>query len=62
MSETSPIVLNSPTDDILEGSCGVTIPNTFVKIVDVSTGESVGPNTRGELCCKGPQVMIKLLC
>jgi long-subunit acyl-CoA synthetase (AMP-forming) len=56
MSETSPIVLLTPTDDVVEGSCGVTVPNSIVKVVDVTTGEALGPNQRGELCVKGPQV------
>lgn len=44
-------------DDVVEGSCGVVLPNTTIKIVDVATGQSVGPNQTGELCVKGPQVM-----
>lgn len=28
-----------------------------VKVVDIETGRSLGPNERGELCFKGPQVM-----
>ena len=29
----------------------------FPQIIDTSTGQSLGPNQRGELCVKGPQVM-----
>jgi acyl-CoA synthetase (AMP-forming)/AMP-acid ligase II len=56
MSETSPIGLIAPLNDTIEGSCGVNVPNTQIKIVDVSTGEALGPNQRGEVCLKGPQV------
>ena len=56
MSETSPIGLIAPLNDTKEGSCGVTVPNTELKIVDVNTGEALGPNQRGEICLKGPQV------
>jgi len=42
--------------DPLIGSCGVPVPNTLTKIVDVETGKAVGRNLRGELHIKGPQV------
>ena len=58
MSETSPIGLISPTDDTIEGSCGLTVPNTFLKIADVNSGEALGANQRGEIWLKGPQVNI----
>ena len=56
MSETSPIGLIAPMHDCVEGSCGVNVPNTQLKIVDITTGEALGPNNRGEICLKGPQV------
>ena len=56
MSETSPIGLIAPMHDCLEGSCGVNVPNTLLKVADVKTGEPLGPNQRGEICLKGPQV------
>jgi len=28
-----------------------------IKVVDLETGRNVGPNQRGELCFKGPQIM-----
>jgi len=39
------------------GSCGVLMPNTEAKVVDLETGKSLGPNKTGEICFKGPQVM-----
>ncbi len=41
----------------LKGSCGVLLPNTKAKIVDISSGESLGPGKHGELCIQGPQVV-----
>lgn len=57
MSETSPIGLLQPFDQIVEGSCGVVVPNTECKIVDISTGENLPPQKTGELCIRGPQIM-----
>lgn len=57
MSETSPLGLLLPLDDIVEGSCGVVVPNTQCKVVDVSSGKNLPPNKTGELCLRGPQVM-----
>ncbi len=63
MSETSPIGLLSPMHDCVEGSCGLNVPNTQLKIVDIKTGETLGPNLPGEICLKGPQVNSwKLFC
>ena len=56
MTETSPIVTFAPKEDLKIGSCGVLLPNTQAKIVDLESGEPLGPNQRGELCVKGPQV------
>ena len=44
-------------------SCGKLIPNTEAKIIDLKTGEALGPNQTGELCIRGPQVrkILKLL-
>ena len=56
MTETSPIVTFAPKEDLKIGSCGVLLPNTQAKIVDLESGEPLGPNLRGELCVKGPQV------
>ena len=56
MTETSPIVTLAPKEDLKIGSCGVLLPNTEAKIVDLESGEPLGPNLRGELCVKGPQV------
>lgn len=56
MSETGPLVHLTPLSDEKNGSCGQLVPNTEAKIVDVNSGETLGPNQRGELCVRGPQV------
>ncbi|KAH8020093.1 hypothetical protein HPB51_024455 [Rhipicephalus microplus] len=38
-------------------SIGAPFPMTEIKIVDIDTKESVGPNEDGEICARGPQVM-----
>ncbi|XP_071876897.1 uncharacterized protein [Bombus fervidus] len=38
--------------DTTSGSCGVVAPNCEIKIIDVQTGEALGPNEHGELCAK----------
>jgi acyl-CoA synthetase (AMP-forming)/AMP-acid ligase II len=59
MTETSPVTHSSPVDrsQVKFGSVGVTAPNTECKIVDLETGELLGPNKEGEVCVRGPQVM-----
>ncbi len=39
------------------GSVGVPVPNTEVKVVDIESGNELGPNERGELWIRGPQIM-----
>src|ERR1700752_4856757 len=59
MTETSPVTHSSPAPpkQIKFGSVGVPAPNTECKIVDLETGEALGPNQKGEICVRGPQVM-----
>jgi acyl-CoA synthetase (AMP-forming)/AMP-acid ligase II len=40
----------------IEGSVGPLVPNTEAKIVDLVSGESLGPNSPGELWVRGPQI------
>ena len=61
MTETSPFVTASPSNDIVHGSIGKVLPNTEIKIVDVETGLALGPNKDGEICVRGPQVKITYL-
>ncbi|KAG0713951.1 4-coumarate--CoA ligase [Chionoecetes opilio] len=39
------------------GSCGKTLPNIKVKVVDIETGESLPANHEGELCFMSPSRM-----
>lgn len=57
MSEISPVGLMTQRGGMKIGSCGVAVPNSKFKIVDVETGENLGPKKVGELCCSGPMVM-----
>ena len=56
MSETSPICAVCPQDEFVPSSVGLVSPNTELKIVDIETDKALGPNQKGELCVRGPQV------
>lgn len=57
LTETSPAVTINPLDLAgYNGSIGLPIPSTVVKIVD-EHGSDLPQGGRGELCVKGPQVM-----
>ena len=60
MSELSPLGLLNPLDEPRDGSCGLAVPNTTFKVVDVSTGNNLEARKEGEICCKGPMVNTKL--
>src|SRR5215216_1282293 len=59
MTETSPVTHSSPAPPAIAkfGSVGVPAPNTECKVIDLETGEPVGPGQRGEVCVRGPQIM-----
>jgi acyl-CoA synthetase (AMP-forming)/AMP-acid ligase II len=59
MTETSPVTHSSPAPprEIKFGSVGVPAPNTECKIIDLETGEALGPGKKGEVCVRGPQIM-----
>eukprot|EP00617_Octactis_speculum_P013898 CAMPEP_0185748694 /NCGR_PEP_ID=MMETSP1174-20130828/7404_1 /TAXON_ID=35687 /ORGANISM="Dictyocha speculum, Strain CCMP1381" /LENGTH=583 /DNA_ID=CAMNT_0028424497 /DNA_START=36 /DNA_END=1787 /DNA_ORIENTATION=- len=58
MSELSPlgtcVVDDAPGP---AGNIGPVLSNTLGKVIDLETGEALGPGEEGELCIKGPQVM-----
>lgn len=57
LTETSPVVSANPGGGIIIGSIGVPVPHTEVKVVD--EGGNVLPlEEPGELCIRGPQVML----
>jgi acyl-CoA synthetase (AMP-forming)/AMP-acid ligase II len=59
MTEMSPVshVIPDDGDSIDLNSVGPCIPNMQCKIVDPETGEELGAGGRGELWCKGPNIM-----
>ncbi|QBJ96565.1 4-coumarate--CoA ligase family protein [Rhodococcus sp. ABRD24] len=68
MSEMSPVshVIPFDSDDVALDSVGYTISNMECKLVDPATGEEVdypaeGVSEPGELCCKGPNIMVGYL-
>ena len=59
MSETSPLIASNPSRGKKKlGSIGLPLPNTNVKLVDPTTGKEALPGEPGEICVRGPQVMV----
>jgi fatty-acyl-CoA synthase len=61
MTETSPVSTQTSPDDPLDkrvGTVGRVLPHVQVKIIDPSTGETLGLDEPGELCTKGYSVML----
>jgi acyl-CoA synthetase (AMP-forming)/AMP-acid ligase II len=63
MTEASPVTHFTPEDPAFarSGSCGLLVPNTECRIVDLLTKEDAAPGERGELLIRGPQVMLGYL-
>jgi len=58
LSETSPVVSFNPQfTSVFTGTTGLPVPSTDVKLLDDQDNE-VGIGASGEICVKGPQVMI----
>jgi acyl-CoA synthetase (AMP-forming)/AMP-acid ligase II len=59
LTETSPVTHAVPIErgENRPGSIGPPIPSTECRVVDVATGEDLGPGDDGELWARGPQVM-----
>lgn len=55
MTETLTCTL-TPVNTMAKGSCGMTLPSVKLKVVDIDTGTSLGPNKTGEICVAGPNV------
>ena len=60
LTESSPVTHANPLEGPRpEGSIGLPVPDTDCKIVDlVDADRELGPGERGELCVRGPQVML----
>ena len=59
LTETSPATHIVPVQrrPIKPGSVGPCVPNTECKVMDIELGTELGPDERGELWIRGPQVM-----
>ena len=59
LTETSPVTHVNPFDEPKHGTIGLPIPDTDCRIVALDDPDSEVPQgERGELCIKGPQVML----
>ena len=56
LTETSPVVSINKIDSLYNGSIGLPVQSTNIKIID-ENGEKINDKQPGELCVKGPQVM-----
>lgn len=60
LTEASPVFTMSSAHETLErrvSTVGTGQPHIEIKVIDPETGEIVPPNTVGELCCRGYNVM-----
>ncbi|MEV4729783.1 AMP-binding protein [Saccharopolyspora sp. NPDC049426] len=59
LTECSPCTHGIPPDrtDIDRGSIGILMPNVEARVVDPTTGEDAALGERGELWCRGPNIM-----
>jgi len=59
MTETSPLTTMNPSKGKKKlGSIGLPLLNTDIKLLDTDTGKEVALGEPGEICVKGPQVMV----
>lgn len=60
LTEASPVFTQTSVDDSVEkrvNTVGRAQPYIEVKVIDSETGEELGPNKPGEICCRGYNVM-----
>jgi len=60
LTEASPVITQTRTDDSVAqrtGTVGAALPEIEVKIIDPETNREVAIGGRGELCCRGYNVM-----
>lgn len=59
MTETSPLALQVPPNNTRLASTGGPPSNTEAKVIAIASEchKGLGPNTTGEICIRGPQVM-----
>ena len=56
LTETSPVISINKINDSYNGSIGLPVQSTTIKIID-NNGDIINNSQPGELCVKGPQVM-----
>ncbi len=61
MTELSPVSHLTPPGQFKPGSVGVTVANTETRIVEPGSGRELGVDEDGEVCVRGPQVMLGYL-
>jgi long-chain acyl-CoA synthetase len=57
LTETSPVVSINPVGKVRPGTIGTPLPDTEVKVID-DQGRNLPTGEPGELCVRGPQVMV----
>ncbi|KAI0228793.1 4-coumarate--CoA ligase 1 [Lamellibrachia satsuma] len=57
LTEASPVTHSNTRDNYRYDTCGLDVPNTEYKVVDVTTGEMLERRSEGEVCVRIPQVM-----
>lgn len=60
LTEAAPVYIMSSVDDSLERrvtTVGTGMPHIEIKVINPETGDVVPPNTPGELCCRGYNLM-----
>jgi acyl-CoA synthetase (AMP-forming)/AMP-acid ligase II len=59
LTESSPCTHGIPPDrpDIDRGSIGILMPGMQARVVDPATSDDAAPGQRGELWCRGPNIM-----
>jgi long-chain acyl-CoA synthetase len=57
LTETSPIVTSNDPKNPRKDTIGVALPNTELKVINLD-GEALPSGEAGELCVRGPQVML----
>ncbi len=59
MTETSPLTAMNPSRGEKKlGTIGLPLLNTDIKLLDPTTGQEVPVGEPGEICAKGPQIMV----
>ncbi len=57
LTETSPVTHAIRAGSAQAAGIGPPLPNTETKVVDLESGNELGPDQEGEICIRGPQVM-----